>query len=411
MAWVARAIGAAPRAIVLAGLALTTVCIWRVQALDASWIESDFSRLRRSDTWDAGEGYWGRRMEALLGTYLTPTVLLADDVPQARALAAKIARMREAPPLSERVASVRTIDDVIAADQPAKIAEVRAIRELLTPRVRSAIPPEQLRHIDRLLDGGEAPVTGAELPPTFVAGLRERDGQLGREVLVFPRPSRALWLGPPLQEFVDALRAAARAPALIGGRPARVAGSLPLSADILASIRRDGPIASAVALLGVIAAVFVILGLSRAGALVIASLVVAVLWLVAGAMFLGIRINFANFIAFPITFGIGVDYAVNVVCRRMQRPRGDIGEVLRSTGGAVALCSLTTILGYSSLLMAKNRGLLLFGVIAVLGEVCCLTTAVVILPAVLAWAQQRSAESRPKSLASPREHVHSSPAP
>jgi hypothetical protein len=351
-------------------------------------------------------------MEALLGTYLTPTVLLADDVPQARALAAKIGRMRVALPLSERVAAVRTIDDVLPTDQAAKRAEVRAIRELLTPRVRSAIAPDQLRDVDRLLDTGETPLDGADLPATLVAGLRERDGELGREVLVFPRPSRALWQGAPLQEFVDALRAAARTPGLTGGRPARVAGSLPLSADILASIRRDGPIASAVALLGVVAAVFVILGVSRAGALVIASLVVAVLWLVAATLFLGVRINFANFIAYPITFGIGVDYAVNVVCRRMQRPRGDIGEVLRSTGGAVALCSLTTILGYSSLLMAKNRGLLLFGVIAVLGELCCLSTAIVVLPAVLAWAQRRSPQTQPKPVASrPQDHAHSSPAP
>ena len=49
----------------------------------------------------------------------------------------------------------------------------------------------------------------------------------------------------------------------------------------------------------------------------------------------------------------------------------------------MGLCSLTTIIGYSSLLLAKNRALYLFGLTAVLGEVACLTAAVVALPALL----------------------------
>ena len=51
----------------------------------------------------------------------------------------------------------------------------------------------------------------------------------------------------------------------------------------------------------------------------------------------------------------------------------------------MALCSLTTILGYSSLLLAQNRALFLFGVIAVLGEGACLGAALTVLPAVLQW--------------------------
>ncbi|HEY1534466.1 MAG TPA: MMPL family transporter, partial [Polyangiaceae bacterium] len=101
-------------------------------------------------------------------------------------------------------------------------------------------------------------------------------------------------------------------------------------------------------------------------------------------------VNFCNFIAFPITFGIGVDYAVNVMARYRQTGEKDVIEAIRSTGGAVALCSMTTIIGYGSLLLATNRALFLFGLVAVMGELCCLTTAVVVLPAVLAsWAKRR----------------------
>ncbi len=100
-------------------------------------------------------------------------------------------------------------------------------------------------------------------------------------------------------------------------------------------------------------------------------------------MAMGIKINFVNFIAFPITFGIGVDYAVNVMARYLRDGERDIAGAIRGTGGAVGLCSLTTIVGYSSLLVAQNVGLFLFGLLAVLGEIACLTTAVVVMPAVL----------------------------
>jgi predicted RND superfamily exporter protein len=96
-----------------------------------------------------------------------------------------------------------------------------------------------------------------------------------------------------------------------------------------------------------------------------------------------VKINFCNFVAYPITFGIGVDYSVNVMTRYVQDGERDLTGAVRSTGAAVGLCSLTTIIGYSSLLLAKNRALYLFGATAVLGEVACLTAAVVALPALL----------------------------
>ena len=67
-------------------------------------------------------------------------------------------------------------------------------------------------------------------------------------------------------------------------------------------------------------------------------------------------------------------------------------DAVRTTGGAVALCSLTTIIGYSSLLLAENRALFLFGLLAVLGEVACLTTAVIVMPAFVEWMRGPRAE-------------------
>ncbi len=58
---------------------------------------------------------------------------------------------------------------------------------------------------------------------------------------------------------------------------------------------------------------------------------------------------------------------------------------MRETGGAVILCSLTTTLGYLALVSSMNFAVRSLGVAAVLGEVCCLLAAVLVLPAALVW--------------------------
>jgi predicted RND superfamily exporter protein len=387
-AYLARFVTQHHRVIVVVGAALVTLAAFEVRTFSMDKdLEHDFSRLRRADTWKTGEGYWGRRMDAVLGQYLTPTVILADDVAQAKVIADRLREAVKTPPLSDMVATIRTLDDVLPVDQRAKIAEAAAIREDMTPKMRSLIAPDKRDAVDRFLGSDDlAPIGARDLPHRLTTAMIERDGTMGRTVLVYPRPSKALWQGEGIEAFTHAIRAAA---ADTGAHPARVAGSLALSADILGSIRHDGPMASGAAFLGVVFVVVLLFRWRATTAYVIASLLVGVLWLAAATMALGVKINFANFIAFPITFGIGVDYPVNVVSRFVADGEKDVVSAVQSTGSAVALCSLTTIIGYSSLLIAENRALYLFGVVAVLGELSCLTAALTLLPAVLKWTHER----------------------
>jgi predicted RND superfamily exporter protein len=105
--------------------------------------------------------------------------------------------------------------------------------------------------------------------------------------------------------------------------------------------------------------------------------------------FLGLKINFLNFIAVPITFGIGVDYAINIVNRWRLDGAGSVIHTVRETGGAVVLCSLTTTLGYLALLKSINAAVRSFGLAAVIGEVTCILAALVVLPAVLIMIDRR----------------------
>ena len=258
----ARLLGAVfhrPRAVVAVAAVLTLVAFGQIAMLNSTHLESDFSKLRRSDTWTSGEGYWGRFMDRIIGGNLSPTVILTDSAAEASAVAARLREEMTRPPLAALVANVRSFDDAVPPDQPAKIAEVARLRRQLTPAVRASLPPERLAEIDRLLGtDGLQPIELADLPPSLTARMRESDGTLGRVVLVYPRLTKRLWQPAQLEGFIAKLRDIAATAVPPGARPGRVAGTLPVSADITASLQRDAPRSSLAALLSVAAVVLVI---------------------------------------------------------------------------------------------------------------------------------------------------------
>jgi hypothetical protein len=391
MSRLARLVARAPRATLAIAIVFTLTAALQVRGFSGAQLEYDFSRMRRADTWQNGEGYWGKKMDTLLGRYLTPVVMLTNSPKETKAVAHALREAMKSPPLDGMVAQVRTLDDVMPPDQSERRIDIERVRKKLTPNVRAGLTEEQRKRVDAFF--GQNAISTIEpgtIPETLLKGMKDRNGRADLAVLVFPKLTADLWDGPRNAAFVDALRSIARVTEGAGGTAARVAGGPPINADIIASMSHDGPLASLLAFVGVVLTVLLLLRGRMATPFVLSALLIGVLWMLALCMAMRIKINFVNFVAFPITFGIGVDYAVNVMARYMGDGGRDVGGAIRGTGGAVSLCSVTTIIGYSSLLVAKNLGLFYFGFLAVLGEITCLTVAVVVLPAALLWWRGRA---------------------
>jgi predicted RND superfamily exporter protein len=158
---------------------------------------------------------------------------------------------------------------------------------------------------------------------------------------------------------------------------------------MLQAVAHDGPRVTLAAFGGVAALVLLLASRRRGAVLILGVLALGVLWMAGAAAGAGVRVNFLNFIALPITFGIGVDYGVNLYLRYRHEQRVD--TAVSATGGAVSLCSLTTIIGYAALLAADNHALRSFGALAILGELACLSAALLVLPAVLLLLERRRA--------------------
>jgi len=361
-------------------LALFVVATLGVVNRRGTWLETDFSRLRRADSFDHGERYWGPRMDATLHTYLTPAVILTDSPEAAHRAAAAVRELAREGRAGDLIASVRTSEDVLPSYRAASLAEAKKLAEGVTPAMLGALSPSDRARVERVLSPAAlAPLEAAEIPATLVAGLRDRTGAVDRNVLVFPKIGAGTWNSARMAAFSQDLRQAAAE----AGPHAVGVGGLLLSSDIIAAMRHDGPIATGAAMLAVLAVAllaFRSVGLSLAA---IGSLVVGIALMLGFAAWSGQRLNFSNLIALPITFGVAADYSINVLKR--YQAHGELARAIGKTGGAVALCSATTVIGFASLLIAQNRALRSFGELAITGEFACLLTAVLALPAYLAW--------------------------
>jgi hypothetical protein len=166
------------------------------------------------------------------------------------------------------------------------------------------------------------------------------------------------------------------------GRTVQTASRSTIFAEIIRSMQRDGPLATSASFLAVLVVV-ILATRSRIGTFsVILALLMAVTCVVGGAAMSDTKLNFFNFIALPITFGIGCEYPFNVY-DRTRILKGDVTNAVARTGGAVALCSYTTAVGYGSMLFSDNQALQSFGRLAMWGEIACVGMALLFLPSLL----------------------------
>lgn len=379
-----------PKALVAVSAALTLFSVLSLFTAGSSIIETDMKKLRNRQSLESGSMHWSTWVDRVFERYLSPIVVLPKKSENVLPIQKAIRAVQEREKDTTFITGVSSIHDFLPGDQAQKIRILHDISLLLTRSLLYQLPAEERKMARELLaPESRIPFTQEDLPELVREKFREKDGTLGKLVLVEPSLSPELAKSENLIHFVKSIREAADQ--VEPG--AAVAGTLPVTADLFESIIADGPKATIFAFLAVFLMIVV---LFREKTLIVQcsfALWVGVLWLAGYIFGFHQKINFLNFIALPITFGIGVDYGVNIFQRyRHERSRG-ILSVIQETGGAVLLASLTTVTGYGSLLIASNQAFVSFGRLAIVGEFTCVFAAVVSLPALL-WLLEKKKGSR-----------------
>ncbi|MSP26198.1 MAG: hypothetical protein EXR75_13785 [Myxococcales bacterium] len=394
----------APRSVAVGGILVTAVAlVLAVRFVARDPMEYDMRNIDNDPIVVDSEAQRLRRaIDPIVGRQqLDGLAIAVDRLEQVAPLATALEERRKAAPRPpfERVVTAASL---VPTEQDEKLGLVRAVRKRLErAHERGLISGADWQKLDVLIPAGLlVPITLAELPEQVARAFTEKDGTRGRLVYIQPTNGRSVWDGRYLIEWAESFRSVT----LPDGSVVKGSGRSVIFADIILAVVEDAP----KAILASLCATALIVALAfraRAASLwVIASIVAGFVWTLAllavwrstwpwsnpaGFQLLPLKLNFLNFVALPITIGVGADYAVNVM-QRYRDSGKDMRLALVETGGAVVLCSLTTMLGYAALGLSVNRAVRSFGIAAAAGEICCLLTGVLVLPAILAWRDERA---------------------
>ena len=154
-------------------------------------------------------------------------------------------------------------------------------------------------------------------------------------------------------------------------------------ADMLLLMLRDSPRAISLTVIVVFLILLTDFRSLRSALLVIFPLACGTVWMCGSLYLQDLKLNFYNMVALPTIIGMGIDNGVHLYHRYREVGPGSMPVVLRSTGGAMFISMLTTMIGFFCLMMATHPGLNSIGRLALIGLLTCFVTAVLVLPAIL----------------------------
>ncbi|MBK7398601.1 MAG: MMPL family transporter [Myxococcales bacterium] len=392
-AWFARR---APALVAVLGLAFTAWAGWAsYRYIRNDPMEYELWRLENEDRGQpSAASKLGDVVVPLTGrTGPDGMAIMVDKIEQVKPLVTILhARRDAAPPGQKPFEKAVSIFDLVPDQQAEKVVLLKAMRKRID-RIRELgkITDADWKEMEPFLPPADITAYGVtDLPERVARPFTEKDGTRGRIVYIAPTDGRSVRDARYLKIWADAYRETK----LPSGETIIGSGRAVIFADMLAGVWEESPKAIVLSFLGTALVVAVAFTRGpkgkRAAVLVVLALAMGIAWMGGAFYFFKMKLNFLNFIAVPITFGIGVDYAINVVNRwRLDGP-GSVIHTVRETGGAVVLCSLTTSLGYVVLMRSINNAVKSFGLAAVLGELTCILAALVVLPAILILLDRRA---------------------
>ena len=315
-----------------------------------------------------------------LGGSVSPGVIAVKDVEEARRVE-EIIKMEVDNPSGQFKRSLSLATMVPDPKQvPERTKLLSTIRGRLTDLDLGEFNKEDRERIEELIDATKTPAWKAEqLPLVFRRLFTTIDEDL-TFVLIWPRYNMnwdyniISWAKALDGLEVDLKTAGLHASLLDQNR---------VVARVVTKMVSDGPLVMGLAILAVIILLFLDFRSARRVVPVGLTLIIGFLWTM-GIMYLfKMNLNVFNIAILPTILGLGIDNAVHMAHRYHLEGRGSMAKVVRTTGSAALLASLTTTIGFGSTILAHHAGVRSMGELALLGFTCAFVASTVFFPALI----------------------------
>lgn len=153
--------------------------------------------------------------------------------------------------------------------------------------------------------------------------------------------------------------------------------------EMVETAGRKGMLAFGIALLSIVILLLLDFRSVKTTVIALIPLLMSVIWLLGLMGLFDIKFTIVNVIGFPLLIGIGIDDGVHVIHRYRVEGKAKLNYAMSSIGKAILLTSVTTTLGFGSLMSSDYRGYIGLGLVVTIGIGLCFITSVIILPAIL----------------------------
>ncbi|MCY1003687.1 MMPL family transporter [Myxococcus sp. MISCRS1] len=317
-----------------------------------------------------------------LGQPLNPAIFLVDDLGQAAKVEQVIAEVKQKNGADSVFLRTTSLNDLVPGDVERRGAEIGGIRTLLHGLPEAAYEDPRLKEFQGMVEA--KPYGLDSLPVEVRRRFEATDGQ-GTFLLLFPSVSN--------YDTKDLTRWAAQIDQVVEGAKAAgvemaVLDSNRIASRIFALVSADGPLILWAAAAAVFLVILVSLRSVKRTLLVTGPLFLGMTCLAGGMYLFDVQLNFINAVVLPNLLAIAVDNSVHLYHRYEEEGPGSLGKVVRHTGLAAVVATLSNAAGYGALLVANHQGLRSIGQIALLGVVCTFLGTTVFFPALLALLER-----------------------
>jgi hypothetical protein len=270
-------------------------------------------------------------------------------------------------------------------EKPDSFDKMRALIHLLkNPRPQSVEHLSQLQRLfapyfrESVLDmASSKPIQLEDLPPSVL----DRYSNASRtQFLVTVFPAGNIWANADfLHRFVNDIRRLSN----------KATGMPTVFAALIDIIGQDGRRAMLLTIVIVFLLLWADFRNQKHALMAMIPLMAGLVWMVGLMRLTGQKFTVMNVMGLPMILGIGIDDGVHIIHRWVAEGKGHIRTVFGSTGKAILLTSLTTMLGFGSLIFSIWRGFGHLGAALFVGVGACFLTTVLILSGILGFVERK----------------------
>ena len=170
----------------------------------------------------------------------------------------------------------------------------------------------------------------------------------------------------------------------------KVTGMPPIMRELIRVIGKDGRNAALLTIIVVFLLLWVDFGSVKYSIIAMIPLIVGAIWMVGLMKLIGMQLTIVNVMGLPMIIGIGIDYGVHIVHRWRIEGSNKINKIFASTGKAILLSAITTMLAFGSLIFSIWRGFGSLGAAMFIGVGACFLSTVIILSGIMGFLEREN---------------------